>query len=363
MAFPALRGPHTPRHSHQEALTRLREDVRRLREELRTKERLISALTAEIRIQSDGPHPADTPQNTVVWEGSAACRPSSSSTPLWTEVVVRGGRRSGCGSPPEPVLNLANRFSIFAEQEQEVADPVAATPTPPGSAGTQQATPAEPPSQRTGVPAACRRPLREAERRHSGRRPRPPAQQDGEHEARGPPRGPEGTRPLFPPTTLIIGDSITRHLRFYNARTVCMPGARVNTITEALTGMLPSLPTSIQRIIVHVGTNDTSRKQSEVTKMDFQRLFSLLHSSGLEVFISGPLPTVFRGMGRFSRLLSLHSWLETQGKVWGFAYIDNFDVFWRKPSLFRPDGLHPNGEGSRVLADNIHQAVSRVTHS
>ena len=63
--------------------------------------------------------------------------------------------------------------------------------------------------------------------------------------------------------------------------------------------------------IVHVGTNGLAREQSELTKMNFNGLLSFLSSCGKSVFISGPIPTVVRGAGRFSRSLSLHSWLQS----------------------------------------------------
>ncbi|CAJ1081981.1 LOW QUALITY PROTEIN: uncharacterized protein LOC116399339 [Xyrichtys novacula] len=57
--------------------------------------------------------------------------------------------------------------------------------------------------------------------------------------------------PLFPPTTLIIGDSIIRGIRYFNAITRSFPGATVADITAKLPGLLQSLPASIHRIIVH----------------------------------------------------------------------------------------------------------------
>lgn len=75
--------------------------------------------------------------------------------------------------------------------------------------------------------------------------------------------------PLFPPTTLIIGDSITRNIRFFNAITRCLPGATVPVILDDLLNLLDSLPTSIKRIVVHLGKNDTTRGESEPTKNDF----------------------------------------------------------------------------------------------
>uniref|UniRef100_A0A671UXC8 SGNH hydrolase-type esterase domain-containing protein n=1 Tax=Sparus aurata TaxID=8175 RepID=A0A671UXC8_SPAAU len=120
---------------------------------------------------------------------------------------------------------------------------------------------------------------------------------------------PSSPRPLFTPTTLIIGDSIARKIRFFNTTTHCFPGATLPVIIDKLPVLLCSLPSSINRVIVHVGSNDTARRQSELTKKDFNALFSFLNSCGKDVWLSGPLPTLGRGDGRFSRILSLNTWL------------------------------------------------------
>lgn len=126
---------------------------------------------------------------------------------------------------------------------------------------------------------------------------------------------PAPPRPLFSPTILIIGDSITRNVRFFNSVTHCFPGATVPVIQQKLQGLLPSLPSSIKRVIIHVGTNDTALQQS-LTKSDFNHLFNFLKHCGKSVFISGPIPTVGRGAGRFSRFLSLHAWLQSACTMW-----------------------------------------------
>ncbi|KAL7395649.1 hypothetical protein ABVT39_020810 [Epinephelus coioides] len=89
-------------------------------------------------------------------------------------------------------------------------------------------------------------------------------------------------RPLFPPSTVLFGDSIIRNIRFFNATTHCFPGAKVPVILDKLPE-LHSLPSSINRLIFHLGSNDTARWRSELTKMDFVALFNLLKNcaSGL----------------------------------------------------------------------------------
>ncbi|CAJ1074296.1 hypothetical protein D4764_12G0010930 [Xyrichtys novacula] len=151
---------------------------------------------------------------------------------------------------------------------------------------------------------------------------------------------------LSPMTTLIVGDSIMRNLCFFNAVTQCFPGARVLEILTLLPTLLKSLPTSIQRIIIHVGTNDTSLHQTELTKDHFTQLSNFLKNCELSVFISGPIPTSGRGCGRFNRVLSLHTWLQSACQAHSFAFVDNFNLFWNRSSLFKLDGIHPNTAGA-----------------
>ncbi|XP_065809619.1 mucin-5AC-like isoform X1 [Labrus bergylta] len=163
-------------------------------------------------------------------------------------------------------------------------------------------------------------------------------------------------RPLFSPTTLIIGDSIIRNVRFFNATTLCLPGATVPVILERLQKTLPSLPTTITRLIINVGTNDTSRQQSELTKEHFNQLFKLLIQTGKSIFISRPTAPLSNA-ARFSRTLYLHHWLQSTCRAHDVAFIDNFNLLWNRYSLFKADGLHPNKAGSHLLTTNIQHTV------
>ncbi|KAF3844483.1 hypothetical protein F7725_007646, partial [Dissostichus mawsoni] len=261
-----------------------------------------------------------TIHDTVLWDPSTCPRPSDSSTPghqqSWSE-VVRRSLLNGETSPPR--LRLQNRFTTLSDDPVHPADAPAALTRPddpvhPADAPAALTSPdLHPADTATPAPAAdsicaasqatvksTRRPsshlatssrrklLKEAVLRHSGSFPGPePARKSSpspavtvspQHSpARSPhPQSPAPPRPLFAPTTLIIGDSITRNLRFFNAATRCLPGATVPVILEKLPGLLHSLPSSVNRLIVHVGSNDTARQQSELTKNDFEKLFNLL---------------------------------------------------------------------------------------
>ena len=164
-------------------------------------------------------------------------------------------------------------------------------------------------------------------------------------------------RPLFPLTTLIVGDSITRGIRFFNAITHCFPGATTPAILGKLPDLLHTLPSSIHRIIVHVGTNDCSKRHSEVTKTEFRELLLFLNSCGKSIFISGPLSPHGCGSEKFSRVLYFHTWLQSLCRAHNLVFIDNFNLFWNRQSFFKSDGIHPNKLGTHILKTNLQHAV------
>uniref|UniRef100_A0A3B3CSV3 SGNH hydrolase-type esterase domain-containing protein n=1 Tax=Oryzias melastigma TaxID=30732 RepID=A0A3B3CSV3_ORYME len=163
--------------------------------------------------------------------------------------------------------------------------------------------------------------------------------------------------PLFPPTTLIIGDSIIRNICFANATTCCYPGATVSVILDKLLYLLPELPPTIIRIIIHVGANEIRRRESELTKKDFLLLFDILKKCDKSIYISGLLPSINQRSERFSRALALHLWLQDMCIRNDFIFIDNFNLFWNRPSFFQSDGIHPNINGSRIFASNLQYVV------
>lgn len=83
-----------------------------------------------------------------------------------------------------------------------------------------------------------------------------------------------------------------------------------------------------------------SRQQSELLKRDFTHLFNLLKGHpGKSFFISGPIPTLGHGMGRFSRLLSQHTWLHSHCSTHRLLYINNFNLFREPPPPCPPQSI------------------------
>uniref|UniRef100_A0A3B3CP93 SGNH hydrolase-type esterase domain-containing protein n=1 Tax=Oryzias melastigma TaxID=30732 RepID=A0A3B3CP93_ORYME len=179
-----------------------------------------------------------------------------------------------------------------------------------------------PPSSRSATSSSRRRILKEAVRFHSsGLRASPPSQMadqlGGEAAAAVAAQvrsvadtpvsaspAPASPPPLCAPTTAIIGDSIIRNALFPRRDSSGHPGE-----TPRPAALLPFL----------------------CEETDFTR--------------------------RFSRLLSLSTWLQSASRQNGFLFIDNFNLFWNRPSFYRPDGIHPSPLGSEVLAANIRHSL------
>lgn len=151
------------------------------------------------------------------------------------------------------------------------------------------------------------------------------------------------------PEILIIGDSITRFVKIPCGITYCFSGFRILDVLEHAPAIVEQHP-SVHTVIIHVGANDVMKRQSERLRSDFETLITTVEGLGKKCILSGPIPSMGRGSERFSRLFGLHCWLQNYCIATGIGYIDNFDLFWTRSDLFRPDGIHPNGLGVKQLS-------------
>ncbi|KAK0132998.1 hypothetical protein N1851_031636 [Merluccius polli] len=223
----------------------------------------------------------------------------------------------GCDSPPSsppaPDLCLHNRFTVLDDKE-----------FPPLTGSSHCSPRRKRPVSSTGcaIPAGSRPPVRPTTLRkaaalsftprsslhtsdaytHQASRPRvsPPSiwastgsssarPSAGDSRSEGSPGIPPvgGSGPRSGPTTIIIGDSIIRHVKTKSGKTLCFPGGTVNDITEKVRNVLEAHP-SVNTMVVHVGTNDIPRQQSEILKHDFIQLLNILKEARVRTFISGP---------------------------------------------------------------------------
>jgi hypothetical protein len=232
----------------------------------------------------------------VVRSSTDSCSTPCSREYKWKR-VNGGGKRGICGTRPLQDLKLANRFEVLIHDSPPVHDQIPTSPAP-------------------SLPS--------------------------------------------PVSTVVIGDSIIRGLSLPShgskAAVHCFPGAKVLDVNTKLSDVLGK-HVNANTVIVHIGSNDTSCRESEILKAHFKTLLISLTNTGKNIAISGPLPAYKRGIEKFSRLLSLNSWLKMTCENFNVIFIDNFDLFWGRPALFRWDGLHPNHRGSHMLAHHIEQHI------
>ncbi len=172
---------------------------------------------------------------------------------------------------------------------------------------------------------------------------------------------------------MIIGDSIVRHVRATLAEgkvhTHCFPGARVLDVS-AQTPVILKDDESIAAVAFTItiiccdsrGVNDTKLRQKETLKRDFRSLIETVRSTSAatKIIVSGPLPTYRRGHERFSRLFDLNEWLLSWCKDQKLLFVNNWNLFWERPRLFRADGLHPSRVGAELLSDNISRILRSI---
>uniref|UniRef100_A0A8C2FBU8 SGNH hydrolase-type esterase domain-containing protein n=1 Tax=Cyprinus carpio TaxID=7962 RepID=A0A8C2FBU8_CYPCA len=164
---------------------------------------------------------------------------------------------------------------------------------------------------------------------------------------------------------VIVGDSIDRHVRATLAEgkvhTHCFPGARVLDVSAQIPAILKA-DESPRAVVLHAGVNDTTQRQTETLKRDFRSLIETVRSTtpAATIIVSGPLPTYRRGHERFSRLFALNEWLLSWCKEQKLLFVNNWNLFWERPRLFRADGLHPSRVGAELLSDNISRTLRSI---
>ena len=155
-----------------------------------------------------------------------------------------------------------------------------------------------------------------------------------------------------PPSVLVVGSSLVRHVAVRGGRTFCYPGACVKDIASSALQLL-NQHSSAATVVLEAGLNDLKHQWSELLKTDFIRLTDSLLDTGKNIIISGPLPPPRFGDVKFSRIRQLHIWLKGYCMVKSIPFIDNFAAFMNRPELFKRDVIHPNHAGSHLLSTNI----------
>ena len=186
--------------------------------------------------------------------------------------------------------------------------------------------------------------------------PPPPRPRVGSNTALGRPNNPA------PPTVLLAGTSMVRHVAVRDGRTFCYPGARVTEVTSSAL-QLCAEHSSASTLVLQAGTNDIKFQQSEILKKHFVDSIDCLLDTGKQLIISGPLPAPRFSDVPFSRLYQLHMWLKGYCLTKSIPFVDNFTTFLNRPHLFKRDRLHPNQQGSWLLSFNIDLTIRSSSKS
>lgn len=154
------------------------------------------------------------------------------------------------------------------------------------------------------------------------------------------------------PQILLLGDSTIRQEKLPACITYCVNYGKVSDITSLLPKILEIHP-SVTMIIIHAGANNVMERQSARLHREFEELCFKIESLGKRCIISGPIPSPVHGSECFSRLFSLHQWLNNFSTASGFNFVGHFDYFWARLDLYDKDGIHPNQDGIRQLTFNL----------
>ncbi len=143
--------------------------------------------------------------------------------------------------------------------------------------------------------------------------------------------------------------------------THCFPGARVHDVSAQIPAILKD-DESIAAVVIHAGVIDTKLRQTETLKRDFRCLIVTIRSTSpaMAIIMSGPPPTYRRGHESFSRLFALNEWLLSWCKDQKLLFVNNLNLFWEPPRLFRTDGLQPSRVGAELLSDNISRTLRSI---
>ena len=161
---------------------------------------------------------------------------------------------------------------------------------------------------------------------------------------------------------VFVGDSIVRKTdRVLNKGddvVVCLPGAKIEAITERVKNIVGSGKGG--SVLVHVGTNNVEREGTTAIVRKYRQLVRTLKQTRVEqVILSGILPVMGRRGHKYRncRGMAINMLVQKLCREEEVGFVDLWGSFVGKADMYMKDGLHLSGKGAAVFADKLSAAV------
>ena len=155
---------------------------------------------------------------------------------------------------------------------------------------------------------------------------------------------------------VFVGDSIVRKTdRILNKGedvVVCLPGAKIEAITERVKNIVGSGKGG--SVLVHVGTNNVEREGTTAIVRKYRQLVRTLKQTRVEqVILSGILPVMGRRGHKYRncRGMAINMLVQQLCREEEFGFVDLWGSFVGRADMYMKDGLHLSGKGAAVDSD------------
>ena len=161
---------------------------------------------------------------------------------------------------------------------------------------------------------------------------------------------------------VFVGDSIIRKTdRVLNKGddvVVCLPGAKIEAITERVKNIVGSGKGG--SVLVHVGTNNVEREGTTAIVRKYRQLVRTLKQTRVEqVVLLGILPVMGRRGHKYRncRGMAINMLVQKLCREEEVGFVDLWGSFVGRADMYMKDGLHLSGKGAAVFADKLSAAV------
>ena len=161
---------------------------------------------------------------------------------------------------------------------------------------------------------------------------------------------------------VFVGDSIVRKTdRVLNKGddvVVCLPGAKIEAITERVKNIVGSGKGG--SVVVHVGTNNVEREGTTAIVRKYRQLVRTPKQTRVEqVILSGILPVMGRRGHKYRncRGMAINMLVQKLCREEEVGFVDLWGSFVGRADMYMKDGLHLSGKGAAVFADKLSAAV------